>query len=413
MPFNERLALFRELLSSVNPNITIVELDSNFDLITTNAVDHGAWTNYFYYSYSPSEILKPEMLEDFSKELTGPIVYTNALGMTWLAEYTVKDGKIDRIIVLGPVFLDDITPKDIEMKLIRRSISFKLIEPFMLSVKMMPVISLRRLYEYGIMLHRCMTGQNCSVGDFLFPQIQRSDRENTETRREYHGNYGAETEILRIVEEGNIRYTQKDLNSLRFAGGFDSAMGGKTEYLRSAKNLVISFITLCSRAAIRGGLSPDNAFYMCDLYIDQVENAKNLAAVTEINHQMFDDFVHAVHKAKIRQMNGVSPQIADTCTFIAVHITDRLDIHKLAERLGYSDYYFSSKFKKEIGKTVGEYIAEQKIEKAKQLLNDPSLKIGDIAAMLGYESQSHLGRIFLKYAGMTPSDWRINITKTS
>ena len=413
MPFNERLALFRELLSSVNPNITIVELDSNFDLITTNAVDHGAWTNYFYYSYSPSEILKPEMLEDFSKELTGPIVYTNALGMTWLAEYTVKDGKIDRIIVLGPVFLDDITPKDIEMKLIRRSISFKLIEPFMLSVKMMPVISLRRLYEYGIMLHRCMTGQNCSVGDFLFPQIQRSDRENTETRREYHGNYGAETEILRIVEEGNIRYTQKDLNSLRFAGGFDSAMGGKTEYLRSAKNLVISFITLCSRAAIRGGLSPDNAFYMCDLYIDQVENAKNLAAVTEINHQMFDDFVRAVHRAKIQQMNGISPQIADTCTFIVMHITDRLEIHKLAERLGYSDYYFSSKFKKEIGQTVGEYIADRKTEKVKQLLDDPSLKIGDIAAMLGYESQSHLGRIFLKRVGMTPSEWRTRTGETS
>ena len=413
MPFSERLALFRELLSSVNPNITIVELDSNFDLITTNAIDHGAWTNFFYYSYSPSEILKPEVLKDFFEEPTGPTVYTNALGMTWLTEYTVKGGKIDRIIILGPVFLDDITPKDIEMKLIRRSISFKLIEPFMLSVKMMPVISLRRLYEYGIMLHRCITGRNCSVGDFLFPHIQRSDRENAEPRLEYRGNYGAETEILRIVEEGNIRYTQNDLGPLRFAGGFDSALGSKTEYLRGAKNTVIAFIALCSRAAIRGGLSPDNAYYMRDLYTLQAEEAKNLAAVTEINHQMFDDFVRAVHRVKVRQMNGVSPQIADTCTFIAVHITDRLDIHKLAERLGYSDYYFSSKFKKEIGKTVGEYIAEQKIEKAKQLLNDPSLKIGDIAAMLGYESQSHLGRIFLKYAGMTPSDWRINITKTS
>ena len=413
MPFSERLALFRELLSSVNPNITIVELDSNFDLITTNAIDHGAWTNFFYYSYSPSEILKPEVLKDFFEEPTGPTVYTNALGMTWLTEYTVKGGKIDRVTILGPVFLDDITPKDIEMKLIRRSISFKLIEPFMLSVKMMPVISLRRLYEYGIMLHRCITGRNCSVGDFLFPHIQRSDRGNPEPQLEYRGNYGAETEILRIVEEGNIRYTQNDLGPLRFAGGFDSAFGSKTEYLRGAKNTVIAFIALCSRAAIRGGLSPDNAYYMRDLYTLQAEEAKNLAAVTEINHQMFDDFVRAVHRVKVRQMNGVSPQIADTCTFIAVHITDRLDIHKLAERLGYSDYYFSSKFKKEIGKTVGEYIAEQKIEKAKQLLNDPSLKIGDIAAMLGYESQSHLGRIFLKYAGMTPSDWRINITKTS
>ncbi len=413
MPFSERLALFRELLSSVNPNITIVELDSNFDLITTNAIDHGAWTNFFYYSYSPSEILKPEVLKDFFEEPTGPTVYTNALGMTWLTEYTVNGGKIDRITILGPVFLDDITPKDIEMKLIRRSISFKLIEPFMLSVKMMPVISLRRLYEYGIMLHRCITGRNCSVGDFLFPHIQRSDRGNAEPQLEYRGNYGAETEILRIVEEGNIRYTQNDLGPLRFAGGFDSAFGSKTEYLRGAKNTVIAFIALCSRAAIRGGLSPDNAYYMRDLYTLQAEEAKNLAAVTEINHQMFDDFVRAVHRVKVRQMNGVSPQIADTCTFIAVHITDRLDIHKLAERLGYSDYYFSSKFKKEIGKTVGEYIAEQKIEKAKQLLNDPSLKIGDIAAMLGYESQSHLGRIFLKYAGMTPSDWRINITKTS
>jgi AraC-like DNA-binding protein len=413
MTTDERLAFFRELLSGVSPNLTLVELDGNFDLIRTNAVDHSAWTNYFNYSYSPSEILKPEMLEDLSADLPGPMVCTNALGMTWLTEYTLSDGKINRVIVLGPVFLDDITPKDIEMKLIRRSISYKLIEPFMLSVKRMPVISLRRLYEYGIMMHRCVTGRNCSVSDFAFSQIRRSNTEHPEIQREYRGNYGAETEILRIVEEGNIRYTQNDLDPLRFAGGFDSALGGKTEYLRGAKNTVIAFIALCSRAAIRGGLSPDNAYYMRDLYTLQTEEARNLAAVTEINHQMFDDFVRAVHRAKTQQMNGISPQIADTCTFIVMHITDRLEIHKLAERFGYSDYYFSSKFKKEIGQTVGEYIADRKTEKVKQLLDDPSLKIGDIAAMLGYESQSHLGRIFLKRVGMTPSEWRTRTGETS
>lgn len=413
MQINERLALFRELLSSVNPNITLVELDGNFDLISTNAADHGAWTTYFLYSLSSADILKPEAIEGISEYLPGPMINTNVLGMTWMAEYTARDGKIDRVVVLGPVFLDDITQKDIEMKLLRRGISYKVVEPFMISVKMMPVISLRRLYEYGIMLHRCMTGRTCSAGDFIFPQIQRSESEVVEIRREYQGRYTAETEILKIVENGDMLYTQKDLTSLLLAGGYDNETEGGIDYLRRAKNAVITFATICSRTAIKCGLSPDNAFYMCDLYTDQVEGARNLAAINEINHQMFDDFVRTVHRIRVQNMEGISPQIADTCTYILSHITDRFEIHKLAERLGYSDYYFSSKFKKEVGKTVGEYISEQKTEKAKQLLKDQSMQIGDIAAVLGYESQSHFGRIFLKYTEMTPSEWRGSITGTS
>lgn len=121
---------------------------------------------------------------------------------------------------------------------------------------------------------------------------------------------------------------------------------------------------------------------------------------------MFDDFVRQVHRVKVSSGSGMSPQIIDACSYITLHAAERIDIHQLALRAGYADYYFSTKFKKETGKSIRDYIMEQKILLAQELLKDTALKIGDITLRLGFESQSHLSEVFLRQTGMTPSKWR-------
>ena len=68
--------------------------------------------------------------------------------------------------------------------------------------------------------------------------------------------------------------------------------------------------------------------------------------------------------------------------------------------------YLSTKFKKETGMTLSQYIQEQKIGKAKSLLKSTDRSILEIATYLGFSSQGYFQNVFKKLTGMTPKDYR-------
>ena len=56
--------------------------------------------------------------------------------------------------------------------------------------------------------------------------------------------------------------------------------------------------------------------------------------------------------------------------------------------------------------TVNEYITGLRLEKAKELLRDPSVKLYDICAMIGYTSPPYFTKLFKRHTGLTPSEYR-------
>ena len=58
------------------------------------------------------------------------------------------------------------------------------------------------------------------------------------------------------------------------------------------------------------------------------------------------------------------------------------------------------------GTSFAETVQQARFDLARQWLGDASLKVGDIAAMAGYENPQHFSRAFRKFSGLTPSDYR-------
>ena len=79
---------------------------------------------------------------------------------------------------------------------------------------------------------------------------------------------------------------------------------------------------------------------------------------------------------------------------------------EIAGRLGYNPHYLSSKFKKEMGISFRNYIAQQKIEYAKTILPTSDISICDLAEMLGFSSESYFSRTFRKLTGTSPREYR-------
>lgn len=92
--------------------------------------------------------------------------------------------------------------------------------------------------------------------------------------------------------------------------------------------------------------------------------------------------------------------------YIENHYGEEIHLNTLAELVYVHPTYLSILFKKKTGRNFKEYLTGVRIEKAKEMLKDLSLRITDISTNVGYESSKHFSKVFKEVTGMTPKDWR-------
>ncbi|MBB6734571.1 response regulator [Cohnella zeiphila] len=83
-----------------------------------------------------------------------------------------------------------------------------------------------------------------------------------------------------------------------------------------------------------------------------------------------------------------------------------LTVAEIAKEVYLTPTYVSLLFKQETGQTVGEYLTQVRVEKAKELLRDPKYKFYDICYAIGYTDPSYFTKLFKKATGVTPSAYR-------
>jgi len=83
-----------------------------------------------------------------------------------------------------------------------------------------------------------------------------------------------------------------------------------------------------------------------------------------------------------------------------------LKIQDIADEVHFSTTYLSYLFKREMKKNVWDFVTELRIDAAKQLLATTDKKRYEISYEIGYESPEHFGRMFKRYAGVSPAEYR-------
>jgi AraC family transcriptional regulator len=93
-----------------------------------------------------------------------------------------------------------------------------------------------------------------------------------------------------------------------------------------------------------------------------------------------------------------------------IHSTDHphLTVESLASRCGFSTRHLSRIFRKTTGKTLGDFVAEVRIGRAKRRLADRDGLIKEIAYECGFRSQSAFAHAFRRATGQTPQQYRQN-----
>lgn len=99
--------------------------------------------------------------------------------------------------------------------------------------------------------------------------------------------------------------------------------------------------------------------------------------------------------------------------YIRDNLHSDLSVDRLAEHYFMSTSYFRKIFKDEIGEPIKEYIDKERMKKAKELLENPHIKIRDVAAKIGYISVTSFTRAFKQESGKTPGEYRDDILMKS
>lgn len=99
-------------------------------------------------------------------------------------------------------------------------------------------------------------------------------------------------------------------------------------------------------------------------------------------------------------------QLDSALAYIERNIYRDITMDEVAANIAISYNYFSKRFRDFTGYSFPEYVNRRRIELSKAYLRDSSLKISDIAYKIGYHSPSRFSRVFKKYEGCYPSDYR-------
>ncbi|MBW5445017.1 response regulator [Cohnella sp. CFH 77786] len=132
--------------------------------------------------------------------------------------------------------------------------------------------------------------------------------------------------------------------------------------------------------------------------IDRNPGVRDTLAVI---NQLVDRSLDSVMKKKTSDVLMLSAR-----DFIERSLSSDLSIDTLADYLGISGSYFSLLFKQHFGETFVEYVTRQRMEMAKSLLALSDKSVTQVGQMVGYAERRYFTRVFSKYTGMLPSEFR-------
>jgi YesN/AraC family two-component response regulator len=217
--------------------------------------------------------------------------------------------------------------------------------------------------------------------------------------------YKTENAYLAAVTRGDREGAIKALANFR---GFSGEERIPKDRLRERKNYLIVLNTLMRKAAEQSEVHPVHIDAVSSDYSREIEALTNISEITRVVQKMLFGYCELVNKYS---MQDYTPVIRDVINFIEYHIQEPLSLHYLAEHFNINPSYLSTLFKRETGETLTNFINNSRMRFVARLLRNPAIKIQDAAGKCGFLDINYFNRIFKRFYGKTPRDFRRDLNK--
>lgn len=319
-------------------------------------------------------------------------------------------------IVIGPTRQLPANEKDLREIAFQLDLVNELADDFVSAMKSIIPMPLESIMQILCVINHIFNKEKIKLEDLQIYEFQQSEIKQQFEDERTDKNFDALTDIHRQQELHNTLAIEQTLMNIVRKGDsaalrewIDNAPAVRSgilasNQLRQQKNIFIVTATLTSRSAIRGGMDVDDALSLSDSYIQKCELLNSMINLTNLQYRMIMDFTERVER--IRFGKHPSKLVIDISNYIQHHLSEAITTEDIAEYLFISRSRLSTKFKAEAGVNLTDFIMQEKIKEAKRLLRYSNKTSLAISSYLGFASQSHFSKVFKKFTGKTPNEYR-------
>lgn len=216
--------------------------------------------------------------------------------------------------------------------------------------------------------------------------------------------YGVEAAMLDAIRRGDISEATYQQN--QFMGfTLDQRLPDR---LRDAKDMVIVVNTLYRKAIEQAAVHPMYIDAISGQFTIEIEKAETLEQVEALVPKMIRHYCLAVHRHSLERYSAT---VRDCLNYVDFHYMEALSLESLAARFAVNKNYLSSRFHREVGKTLTDYINQTRVQRAIRLLERTPLPMQEIAEQCGFTDANYFTRTFKKVNGLSPNEYRKSLGK--
>lgn len=216
-----------------------------------------------------------------------------------------------------------------------------------------------------------------------------------------HTSFQKEVDLYHAIQKGQVEQVKKKMQEY-LAGGL--VVGRLSNHpVRQLHYWAIACISLAVHYAILGGLDETDGFNYSDEFIRSIDHMVRFEDCIGYLQTKAVELTEAVHRKQLH--SGSSKVIRHCIHYIHLHLHEKLTISILSQEVGISRDYLSRLFKEEVGKSLHQYIIENKVKNSLIELEDGE-SYGMISYKYGFCSESHYIHCFKKIVGITPGQYR-------
>lgn len=322
--------------------------------------------------------------------------------------FLLQDGDVTKIGVVGPYVQDNIDEVLINLEQ-KDKLSIMQSEELKKYYRMLPVIeddsnirdNLVKSIEY-------LTGRRGELeiaikndeSDSVDELVVRDVLEYQSTVEEAVERYEKEVIFIDAIEQGDY---DKAILAKTYFTRYESVIKRYHVSLRTQKNALYTYNTICRRAVENAGVHPGHVDQISREFAQKIEVARNIKELKELMDTMIHKYCLVVRNYSLQ---GYSDIICKAINYIDFHLTETLSLSLVADKLSIDANYLSTQFTREVGKNLTSYINEKRIQKSLKYLGTTEVSISEIAERVGIHDYNYFSRLFKKITNMTPTEYR-------
>ena len=194
-----------------------------------------------------------------------------------------------------------------------------------------------------------------------------------------------------------------------YAGAMDTAnrffewmLEHYQEYREDIEIKVLELVMRIEHTAFfKGGVK--YGFRYRENYLKEIHGCRDYE---ELRNWFLEKTAHVCQGMATTKEKESESVVAKARNYIDENYNKDISLDEVSRMVDISPYYFSKLFKQEQGEGFVEYLTRIRMTNARQLLKNQKYSIKEICSMCGYSDPNYFSRIFKRYEGVTPSEFR-------